>query len=116
MPDPGHHASPGALAALEQVVREIGVAQAIHSGAETALLQSVVDAAVTLFEAEASSIALFEREPDRLEYRVAAGAQGSGVVGLSVAPSKGVADSSVAPARTRAPTGTGEGKRTFSVP
>lgn len=91
MPDPDHRAGPDAFAALQQVVREIVVAQAIHSGAETALLQSVVDAAVALFEAEASSIALFEREPDRLEYRVAAGAQGSGVVGLSVAPSKGVA-------------------------
>lgn len=91
MPEPDDGAAPDALAALRQVVREIGVAQAIHSGAETALLQSVVDAAVALFEAEASSIALFEREPDRLEYRVAAGAQGSGVVGLSVAPSKGVA-------------------------
>ena len=89
MPDPDDRAGPDALAALQRVVREIGVAQAIHSGAETALLQSVVDAAVTLFEAEASSIALFEREPDRLEFRVAAGAQGSGVVGLSVAPVEG---------------------------
>jgi GAF domain-containing protein len=58
---------------------------------EQALLQSVVDAAVVLFEAEAASIALFETDPDRLEYRVAAGPQGAGVVGLSVPPTKGVA-------------------------
>lgn len=43
-----------------------------------------------LFEAEASSIALFERNPDRLEFRVAAGAQGAGAIGLSVPPSKGI--------------------------
>ena len=58
---------------------------------ETALLQSVVDAAVTLFDAEAASIAIFERDPDRLEFRVAAGEQGAGVIGLSVPPSKGIA-------------------------
>ena len=34
-----------------------------------------------LFDAEAASIALFERDPERLEFRVAAGAQGAGVVG-----------------------------------
>jgi GAF domain-containing protein len=50
-----------------------------------------VDAAVVLFEAEAASIALYERDPERLEYRVAAGAQGSGVVGISVPPTQGVA-------------------------
>ena len=44
----------------------------------------------TLFEAEASSIALFERDPDRLEFRVAAGAQGQGAIGLSVPPSRGI--------------------------
>lgn len=54
------------------------------------LLQSVVDAAATLFEAEAASIAIFERDPERLEFRVAAGQQGGGVVGLTVAPTQGV--------------------------
>jgi GAF domain-containing protein len=56
-----------------------------------ALLQSIVDAAVTLFEAEAASIAIFERAPDRLEFRVAAGPQGAGVVGLAIPPTKGLA-------------------------
>jgi len=54
------------------------------------LLQTVVDAAAILFDAEAASIALFEHEPDRLEFRVAAGAQGAGVIGVSVPPSKGI--------------------------
>lgn len=57
---------------------------------EQSLLQTVVDAAVSLFDAEAASIALFERDPDRLEFRVASGQQGAGVVGLSVPTSKGI--------------------------
>jgi GAF domain-containing protein len=63
----------------------------VRDDPHTALLQSIVDAAVTLFEAKAASIALFERAPDRLEFRVAAGPQGAGVVGLAIAPTKGLA-------------------------
>ncbi len=63
----------------------------MHDGSETALLQSVVDAAATLFDAEAASIAIFEQASGRLEFRVASGAQGAGVVGISVAPSQGIA-------------------------
>ncbi len=50
----------------------------------------MVDAAATLFDAEAASIAVFESDPDRLEFRVAAGAQGAGVVGVTVPPTKGI--------------------------
>jgi GAF domain-containing protein len=57
---------------------------------EQSLLQTVVDAAVALFDAEASSIALHEPDPDRLEFRVASGEHGSGVIGLSVPVSKGI--------------------------
>ena len=35
-------------------------------------------------------MALFERDPDRLEFRVAAGARGAGAIGLSVPPSHGI--------------------------
>lgn len=79
-----------ALGILLRVARETATARRMQGDAETALLQSVVDAAATLFEAEASSIALFEPDPERLEFRVAAGAQGAGVVGLSVPPTQGV--------------------------
>ena len=82
--------SEAALGVLLRVARETAVARRMGGDTETALLQSVVDAAVTLFEAEASSIALFEADPGHLEFRVAAGAQGAGVVGLSVPPSHGV--------------------------
>lgn len=58
---------------------------------EQKLLQSIVDATASLFDAEASSIALFERDPDRLEFRVASGAQGAGAIGLTVKPSQGIA-------------------------
>lgn len=63
----------------------------VHDDPRSALLQSIVDAAVMLLEAEAASIALFERQPDRLQFHVAAGPQGAGVVGLSVAPTRGLA-------------------------
>lgn len=60
----------------------------IHS--EERLLQLIVDATVSLFDAEAASIALFERDPDRLEFRVASGARGADVIGMTVAPTEGI--------------------------
>jgi GAF domain-containing protein len=80
-----------ALRAIQAVARRIVVARRLQADAEQRLLQSIVDATATLFDAEASSIALFERDPDRLEFRVAAGARGAGAIGLSVAPSQGIA-------------------------
>jgi GAF domain-containing protein len=79
-----------ALQALQATARRAAVARHLQGGVETALLQSVVDAAALLFDAEAASVALFERDPERLEFRVASGAQGAGVIGVSVAPSKGI--------------------------
>ena len=79
-----------ALQALRLAARRSAVARRLDAGAEQDLLQTIVEATVALFEAEASSIALFERDPDRLEYRVAAGAQGQGAIGLSVPPSRGI--------------------------
>lgn len=87
MTDPGLTA---ALEAIRQAARRSSVARRLDADAEQALLQTIVEATVMLFEAEASSIALFERNPDRLEFRVAAGAQGAGAIGLSVPPSKGI--------------------------
>jgi GAF domain-containing protein len=56
-----------------------------------ALLRSVVDATVALFQAEAASIALFDAESNRLVFRVAAGDQGQGVVGQAIPIDQGVA-------------------------
>ena len=83
-------ATDAALAVLLRAARETATARRIGGDAETALLQSVVDAAATIFEAEASSIALFEPDPDRLVFRVAGGDQGDGVVGMEVAPTHGI--------------------------
>jgi GAF domain-containing protein len=83
-------ANAAALQALRLVARRSSVARRLETDAEQILLQTIVEATVALFEAEASSIALFERDPDRLEFRVAAGAQGAGAIGLSVPPSRGI--------------------------
>jgi GAF domain-containing protein len=83
-------ATDAALEVLLRAARETATARRIGGDAETALLQSVVDAAATIFAAEASSIALFEPDPDRLVFRVAGGNQGDGVVGISVAPTHGI--------------------------
>ena len=80
-----------ALAALVAAARHSRVARRLEGDVETRLLQSIVDATARLFDAEAASIALFESEPDRLEFRVAAGDRGAGAIGLSVAPTQGIA-------------------------
>jgi GAF domain-containing protein len=80
-----------ALRAIQAAARRGAVAQRLSRDGEEALLQSIVDATVRLFDAEAASIALFETDPDRLHFRVAAGPQGAGAIGLSVPPTKGIA-------------------------
>ena len=58
--------------------------------ATEAVLRSIVEAAVLLFEAEAASLALFDPARNLLVFRVAAGAQGQGVVGLEIPPDRGL--------------------------
>jgi len=79
-----------AIAALVAASRRSAVARRMQGDVETRLLQSIVDATVRLFDAEAASIALFEPDPDRLVFRVAAGEKGAGAIGLSVPPSQGI--------------------------
>ncbi len=79
-----------ALSLLREAARRSAVGRGLQGDVEQALLRSIVEATATLFDAEASSIAIFERDPDRLEFRVAAGAHGAGAVGLSVPPSHGI--------------------------
>ncbi len=86
--DPVLHA---ALLTIREAARRGLVAGRFEPESEQQLLQSIVDATVRLFEAEAASIALFERDPERLEFRVAAGPHGAGAVGMSVPPTHGVA-------------------------
>lgn len=85
----GRHTD-AALAALVAAARHSAIGRRLQGDIETRLLQSIVDATVGLFDAEAASIALFERDPDRLEFRVAAGERGAGALGLSVPPTQGI--------------------------
>lgn len=80
-----------ALAALVAAARRVDVARVLDGDIETRLLQSIVDATARLFDAEAASIAIFESNPDRLEFRVASGEQGRGAIGLTVGPTEGIA-------------------------
>jgi GAF domain-containing protein len=83
-------AGPAALKALEAVAFRAETARRLDLGTGEAVLRSVVEAAVALFDAEAASIALYDPVEDRLVFRVAAGAQGQGVVGLAIRPDQGL--------------------------
>ena len=78
------------LLAIQEIARRAAAGARFQIRSEERLLQLIVDATVSLFGAEAASIALFERDPERLEFRVAGGASGAGVVGMSVTPSEGI--------------------------
>lgn len=80
-----------ARAALREVVRRAAIAGRLVPPAGEAVLHSVVEATVALFGAEAASLALHDPTTDRLVFRVAAGEQGEGVVGLAIRPDEGVA-------------------------
>jgi GAF domain-containing protein len=79
----------------ERLLRAIGLraeaARRLEGSAAGAVLRSVVEATVALFDAEAASIALFDPATGRLVFEVAAGEQGQGVIGLTIAPDQGIA-------------------------
>lgn len=79
-----------ALAALRAIGQRAAVARRLELGSGEAVLRAVVEATVALFQAEASSIALYDSVRDRLVFQVAAGAQGQGVIGLEVPPDQGL--------------------------
>jgi GAF domain-containing protein len=79
-----------AVALLRDIGLRAETARRLRIGSAEAVLRSIVEATVALFGAEASSIALYDPTTDRLVFRVAAGEQGQGVVGLSVPPSQGL--------------------------
>jgi GAF domain-containing protein len=80
-----------ALALLRAVAARAEAARRLEAGATQALLRSIVDATVSLFQAEAASIALYDAASDRLVFRIASGEQGQGVVGVSIPTSQGIA-------------------------
>jgi GAF domain-containing protein len=76
---------------LRAIAARTAIARRLEGGGGEAVLRSVVEATVALFEAEAASIALFDPAAGRLVFEVAAGEQGQGVIGLSIAPDQGIA-------------------------
>ena len=79
------------LQALEEVAARAAAAGRLEPPGFEAVLRTVVDTAVALFDAEAVSIALHDPVSDRLVIRVAAGPQGEGAVGISFAAATGIA-------------------------
>jgi GAF domain-containing protein len=79
-----------ARAALGAIGRRADVARRLELGSAEAILRSVVEAAVALFEAGAASIALYEPARNVLVFRVAAGEHGQGVIGLEIPPDRGL--------------------------
>jgi len=81
----------GALDLLRAIARRGAIAIRLEAGAERAVLTSIVEATVALFDAEAASLALFDPVLGQLVFVVAAGEQGQGVIGLAIAPDQGIA-------------------------
>jgi len=82
---------PAARRLLTEIGGRVDDVRRLERGAGEVLLRSIVDATVTLFQAHAASIALFDPPNGRLVFRVAAGEQGQGVVGVSILPDQGLA-------------------------
>jgi signal transduction protein with GAF and PtsI domain len=82
---------PDAVALLRSIALRAEAARRIHGAGARAVLRSVVETTVALFEAEAASIALYDPASDRLVFEVAAGEQGQGVIGVAIAPDQGIA-------------------------
>jgi GAF domain-containing protein len=90
-PAGGRDLAAAALAVIGAVAARVEAARRLEAGSGDALLRSIVEATVVLFGAKAASIALHDPASDRLVFHVAAGEEGAGVVGLSIAPDQGVA-------------------------
>jgi GAF domain-containing protein len=84
--------APDAIAAaLRAIAIRAEAARRLAPTSGAAVLRSIVDATVALFDAEAASIALYEPATEQLVFRVAAGDRGQGVVGLAIGSSEGIA-------------------------
>lgn len=77
--------------ALEALALRARVAGRLEPPAVDALLRSVVEAAVRLFDAQAASIALHEPATDRLVFRFTGGVAGQSAEGLSIRSDEGIA-------------------------
>lgn len=88
--DPSQELGAAALALLRSIALRTETARRFQTDGARAVLHSVVEATVALFEAEAASIALYDPVSDRLIFEVAAGEQGQGVIGVAIKPDQGI--------------------------
>lgn len=89
--EPRRPIGPEALEVLRRIALRGEIARRLETESARAVLRSVVEATVALFEAEAASIALYDPAIDRLVFEVAAGEQGQGVIGVTIRPDQGIA-------------------------
>jgi len=82
---------PDAHGALVELARRAAVASRLRSDSEARLLQSILDTAVILFRAEAASLALTSRDGLSLEFALASGSKGQGVIGRTIGMGEGIA-------------------------
>jgi GAF domain-containing protein len=76
---------------LIDLARRAAVASRLRSQSEERLLQAILDATVLMFRAEAASLALMSRDGAKLEFAVASGSRGEGVLGRAIAIGEGIA-------------------------
>jgi signal transduction protein with GAF and PtsI domain len=76
---------------LLELLTRAEIVSRLRSGSESRLLQSILEAAVALFHADAASIALATADGESLEFIVAAGSQGTDVIGLRIGSGLGIA-------------------------
>ena len=80
-----------ALDALVALAVRLAAADRIAPPPAEAALRAIADAAVAAVRVTAVSMALHDAATDTLVFRVAAGREGRGVAGLSIAPHEGIA-------------------------
>jgi GAF domain-containing protein len=88
---PAGAGSSAALDALVAVAARLAAAERISPPPAEPALHAIADAAAAALRVTAASIALHDPIADVLVFRAAAGPQGEGVVGLSIAPNEGIA-------------------------
>jgi len=88
---PSRTSSAAALEALVAVAARLSAAERLGRADAEPALRAIADAAAAALNVTAASIALHDPVANRLVFRAAAGAQGEGVIGLSVAPNEGIA-------------------------
>ncbi|MGH2476131.1 MAG: GAF domain-containing protein [Candidatus Limnocylindrales bacterium] len=76
---------------LEAVARRLVASEAIGTAPPDAVLTAVAEAAVTIIDSQAASIAIHDPVTDRLVFAAAAGPSAGAVVGLSIQTDVGIA-------------------------